>query len=72
MLESAVRSLRTMTDEMPLLDALQGLFPMAGIVKDSVVTVYVELIDLCSDCISIFARKWYGKCVPHNSTLTEC
>ena len=62
MLESAVRSLRTMTDQMPLLNALQGLFPMAEIVKDSVVRVYVELIGLCSDCISIFARKWYGKC----------
>lgn len=62
MLESAVRSLRTVTDKMPLVDALQGLFPKAGIIKDLVVSVYVELIGLCSDCISIFARKWYGKC----------
>ena len=62
MLESAVRSLRTMTDQMPLLDALQGLFPTAGLLEDFVVRVYVELIGLCSDCISIFSRKWYGKC----------
>lgn len=62
MLESAVRSLRTVTDQMPLLDALQGLFPTAEILEDFVVKVFVELIGLCSDCISIFARKWYGKC----------
>lgn len=61
MLESAVRSLQTVTDQMPMIEVLQGLFPNADLLEDCVIKIYTELIDLCYDCISLFCRKWYSE-----------
>ena len=60
-LESAVRCLQIVTDQMPLLDNLQGLFPQAELLEDCVIKVYIELIELCKDCIGLLGRKWYGR-----------
>lgn len=59
MLDNAVRSLRTVTDQMPMLDILQGLFPKAELLEDCVLEIFKEIIGLCHDCISLFRRKWY-------------
>ena len=71
MLESAVRSLQTVTDQMPMLEVLQGLFPKAELLEDCVIKIFVELIGLCYDCISLFCRKWYSK-FPRTILLIEC
>ena len=61
MLDSAVQSLQTVTDQMPSLDALQKLFPDAKLLEDCVIKLFKELIDLCGDCFSLYHRKWFGK-----------
>ena len=60
MLDSAVQSLQTVTDKMPLLDILQGLYPKGKLLEDCVIKIYNELIGLCRDCIRLFCRKWYS------------
>ena len=61
MLDSAVRSLQTVTDQMPYLDALQERFPGGKLLEDCVIKIFKELIGLCGDCFSLYRRKWSSR-----------
>ena len=61
MLDSAVRSLQTVTDQMPYLEALQERFPGGKLLEDCVIKIFKELIGLCGDCFSLYRRKWSSR-----------
>ena len=61
MLDSAVRSLQIVTDQIPSLDALQKLFPDAKLLEDCLIELFKELIGLCGDCFSLYRRKWSSR-----------
>ncbi len=58
--DAAVSSLKVVTDQIPILDALTSLLPKDQLLRKSIVRVYVEVIGQCCDCITVFRQNWTG------------